>query len=225
MTRHPIVASAGLIALVLLIALGVVLLPAPDIDGIRQQVAASGVWAPATYLALMVGSTQLPFPRTVWTVSAGVIFGSVAGVALALGGMALSAAVSLVVVRWVGGPAIRRAERDARVRSVQDLLSRRGWVAVLGLRMIPVVPFTPLNYACGLSRIPLLPCLAATVIGSVPMTVAAVAAADAVVADGDPRILLLGVLIGGIGLCVAGREVVLIWRLLSGQGSTVDESR
>lgn len=225
MTRHPIVASAGLIALVLLIVLGFVLLPAPDIDGIRQQVAASGAWGPVTYLALMVGSTQLPFPRTVWTVSAGVIFGSVAGVAMALGGMALSAAVSLVVVRWVGGPAIRRAEQDARVRSVQDVLSRRGWVAVLGLRMIPVVPFTPLNYACGLSRIPFLPCLTATVIGSVPMTVAAVAAADAVVADGDPRILLLGVLIGGIGLCVAGREVVLIWRLLSGQGSTVDESR
>lgn len=225
MNRHPLTAFAGLVALGLVVVLGVVFVPTPDIDAVRRQVSDSGAWAPATYLALMVGTTQLPVPRTVWTVSAGVIFGSLVGCALALGGMALSAALSLSIVRWASGPAVRQAEKDHRVRAVQEILSERGWATVLGLRMIPVIPFSLLNYACGLSRIPLLPCLAATVAGSVPMTVVAVVAADAVVADGDPRIILLGVIVGLAGVLIAGREVLTIRRLLAGQGPTVDGNR
>ena len=173
----------------------------------------------------MVGTTQVPVPRTIWTVSAGVIFGSLIGCLLAIGGMALSAALSMMVVRWMAGPAVRRAEDNDRVRLVQEVLSERGWTTVLGLRMIPVIPFSLLNYACGLSRIPMLPCLAATVAGSIPLTVVAVVAADAVVAYGDPRVVLIGVVVGLTGLVIAGREVLSIQRQLAGQGPTVDRNR
>ena len=225
MRRHPLASSAGLLALGLLVLLGVAFMPTPEIETVRRQVADSGVWGPATYLALMVGTTQVPVPRTIWTVSAGVIFGSLIGCLLAIGGMALSAALSMMVVRWMAGPAVRRAEDNDRVRLVQEVLSERGWTTVLGLRMIPVIPFSLLNYACGLSRIPMLPCLAATVAGSIPLTVVAVVAADAVVAYGDPRVVLIGVVVGLTGLVIAGREVLSIQRQLAGQGPTVDRNR
>ena len=225
MRRHPLASSAGLHALGLLVLLGVAFMPTPESETVRRQGADSGGWGPATYLALMVGSTQVPVPRTIWTVSAGVIFGSLIGCLLAIGGMALSAALSMMVVRWMAGPAVRRAEDNDRVRLVQEILSERGWTTVLGLRMIPVIPFSLLNYACGLSRIPMLPCLAATVAGSIPLTVVAVVAADAVVADGDPRVVLIGVVVGLTGLVIAGREVLGIQRQLAGQGPTVDRNR
>ncbi|MGO1950153.1 MAG: TVP38/TMEM64 family protein [Mycobacteriaceae bacterium] len=204
----------GLAALVVAIIAAVVVLPTPELATIRDSIEDAGAWAPVAYLVLMVITTLLPFPRTVWTVAAGVIFGPVLGSVLALAGMALSALLSMVLVRWIGGPAVRRAERNPRVRGVQELLEQRGWVCVLALRMIPVIPFAPLNYACGLSRVPFLPCLLASVAGSAPLTVVAVLAADAVVSDSDPIVLVIGVLVAGAGLLLVAREAVHVRAIL-----------
>jgi MYXO-CTERM domain-containing protein len=55
------------------------------------------------------------------------------------------------------------------------VLARRGFVAVLGLRLVPLVPFTVLNYAAGLSAVRWSHYIAATALGIVPGTVALVA--------------------------------------------------
>jgi uncharacterized membrane protein YdjX (TVP38/TMEM64 family) len=208
MGREHRLSLIGLGALALLVLVATILVPTPDLDTIRHGVRGSGMLAWASFLALMVGATQLPVPRTVWTVSAGVLFGPVVGSVLALAGMAVSVTLSLVLVRWIGGPAVRRAERSPRFRALQVALEDRGWVAVLGLRMIPVVPFSLLNYACGLSRIRLLPCVLATIAGSAPLTVAVVASSDVVVGGGEPWFLAVSVLLAAAGVLLTAGE----WR-------------
>lgn len=206
MSRDLRLSIGALVGLGVLVVLAAVLLPSPDIATIRAMVQGSGPLAWATFLALMVTATQLPIPRTVWTVAAGVLFGPGAGSVIALSGMALSVTLSLTLLRWLGGPAVRRAERAPKFRALQAVLEDRGWIAVLGLRMIPVIPFSLLNYACGLSRIPLLPCVAATVVGSAPLTVAVVASSDALVSGGEPWFLAGSVLLAAVGLVLTARE-------------------
>lgn len=202
MSRDHLLPFAGLVALGIAVVVAAVLLPTPDLDSVRTTVENSGSVAWVTFLALMVGATQLPVPRTIWTVSAGVLFGPLVGSVLALTGMALSVTLSLLLVRWIGGPAVRRAETMPRVHALQRALEARGWLAVLGLRMVPLVPFSLLNYACGLSRIPLVSCVLATVVGSAPLTVALVVSADTLAGGGEPWFLLLSVVLAVVGLAL-----------------------
>lgn len=216
MDRDHRASFLGLGVLAVGVVVATVMLPTPDLDTIRASVRGSGAVAWATFLVLMVTATQLPVPRTIWTVAAGVLFGPVVGSLLALGGMAVSVTLALVLVRWIGGPAVRRAERVPRFRVLQTALEERGWVAVLGLRMIPLVPFSLLNYACGLSRVPLLPCVLATVAGSAPLTVAVVASSDVLVNGGEPWFLAVSVLLAATGVVLTAGE----WRRIRARLAT-----
>ncbi|RAV33782.1 TVP38/TMEM64 family protein [Corynebacterium heidelbergense] len=207
--QPPHLVALGALALLAIVAW---FLPVPGVESIRSWVTRAGWWAPAAYVGLMVAFTQLPVPRTLWTIAAGLLFGSVWGSALALTGLLCSAALSLTGLRLVANRVIRSgASARGRWESVQQMVAERGWIAVLGLRMVPAVPFSILNYACAASRIPLGPFLVATLIGSAPNTIATVVATDTVTTGGDPWVLLLTAALAIVGANLAGREF-LHWR-------------
>jgi len=217
------------LAVVLILALlasFMIVVPMPDVDDVRRTVTTTGAWAPVVWLALMVGCTQFPLPRTVWTISAGALFGSVGGSALAVGGLAISALVSLLLIRRLGVSAVRRTtDQDAhpRLAAIQELLAERGWVGLLGLRMIPAVPFSLLNYVCAVTTIPVVPYLAATVLGSAPNTIATVIATDALLGGGSPWALGVSVIVVLTGMVLTGREARIL--VARGQGVSVDADR
>ena len=83
---------------------------------------------------------------------AGLLFGTVAGAALAIVVAAGSAGIQNAIGRrWVG----ERAEHllGKRGRQLDDLLDRRGFEAVFYARLTPFTPFTALNYASGVTRL------------------------------------------------------------------------
>lgn len=186
--------------------------PTPEIAAIRNIVHSTGTWAPATYIVLMVLCTQLPIPRTAWTVAAGVIFGVKLGISVALLGLIFSAALSLTLVKTLGRRTVAaRAKDNATLESLLGIVAARGWIAVLGLRMVPAVPFSILNYACGAVMMPMGGFLAATLLGSAPNTIATVLLADAA-ATGTPRwMLLLTIPIYLVGIVLSLREAS-VWR-------------
>ena len=65
-------------------------------------------------------------------------------------------------------------------------LDRSGLLAMVSLRLIPAVPFAPLNYALALSGARFGPYVAGTVLGVLPGTVAIVVLGDAAV-GGNPH--------------------------------------
>ncbi len=190
----------GVLALAAAVAL-VLAVRAVGVPDVRGAVAEAGPWAPALFVLLSAAFTVLPVPRTVFTVAAGVLFGSVTGVGLAVLGTTLAAVVAFWLVRLVGGLFVERHAPRRALHWVRARLDRNGLLAVASLRLIPVVPFAVLNYAAGLSGVRFGPYVLGTVLGILPGTVAVVVLGDAATGGRPhPALLVVSVLGGLIGL-------------------------
>jgi len=125
---------------------------------------------------------------------AGALFGAVWGTVLTVIGATAGATVAFVVARRLGRTRLRR-RLPARAERFDGWLSRRGFVAVLYLRLVPAVPFNALNYIAGLSGVRGSDYVVATALGIVPGTIAFVALGDAL---GRPRSAQFVIALGSI---------------------------
>lgn len=201
----------GLVALVVgavLVARGI----GPDglsPAAVQDTVRAAGVWAPALFVLLQVFVTVTPFPRTLFTVAAGLLFGSVTGVVLAVVATTLAALLAFWLVRLTGGGLVERFADRGPMVWLRHRLDRSGLLAVTSLRLIPAVPFSVLNYAAGLSGVRFLPYALGTLLGTAPGTVALVILGDAVTGRVSPALLAVSVtggVLGTVGAVVAARR-------------------
>lgn len=177
---------------------------------VRATVAAAGIWAPLLFFGVHALVTISPFPRTIFTVAAGVLFGSAAGIALIVAATALSAVAAFWLVRAAGSDVLERHAPRAAVAWVRARLDRSGLLAMISLRLIPALPFSVLNYASALSGVRFLPYLIGTVVGMLPGTAAVVVLGDAALGGDPPPALLAvsaaGALVGIVGAGVAARR-------------------
>lgn len=181
----------------------------PHLEDLRRVVTEAGPWAPVVFVVLQVLLNVPPFPRTVFTVSAGLLFGSLWGTVLTLTGTAIAAVLAFYLVRWTGGRLVARYATHRRAVWVRRRLDHHGTLAVTSLRLIPMVPFAALNYLSGLSTVRFLPYLLGTVVGCIPGTVAIVILGDAVTGQVSPTLLAVSAacaLIGLAGVLVAARR-------------------
>jgi uncharacterized membrane protein YdjX (TVP38/TMEM64 family) len=195
------VVGVALVAIALLVRL-------PTAVELRDWSTSMGPWLPLAFLAAHIVVTVLPFPRTAFTLAAGLLFGPVLGVALAVVASTASAVIAVELVRAAGWQ-LSRLVRHAAVETVDTRLRERGWVAVLSLRLIPVVPFAPLNYAVGASAVRVLPYTLATVAGVLPGTAAVVILGDALTGHVSPLLALVSVCTGLVGIALLAFEIRL----------------
>ena len=95
---------------------------------------------------------------------------------------------------------LNRLVRHRAVDTVDERLRDRGWRAVLSLRLIPVVPFSALNYAAGASAVRLMPYTLATLAGLLPGTAAVVVLGDALAGHVSPMLVPGFGVHGGVGV-------------------------
>jgi uncharacterized membrane protein YdjX (TVP38/TMEM64 family) len=99
--------------------------------------------------------------------AAGVVFGVAEGTAVSVLVAGSAATVHLLVGRHLTGePAEVLFGRRGAV--VAEFLARRGFWAVLYVRLVPGLPFNTLNYAAGLSRLRARDMFAGTALGEAP---------------------------------------------------------
>lgn len=178
----------------------------PGVGTLRDWLAARGPLGWAALLAGLALATLAPVPRTALSVLAGVLAGFWAGLGLALASGVLGALAGFGLARWLGREAVTRLA-GPRLARADELLARRGAVAVATGRLVPVVPFTLVSYAGGLSGIRLRDYLLGTAVGLVPGTVLHVTIGATVGASGDGPGLLLSLLplAGAVLLALAHR--------------------
>lgn len=190
-----LVTAAAAVALVAV----VLLVPFPNAVQLRDWANAVGPWFPLAFLGAHAAITVLPFPRTAFTLAAGLLFGPSLGVVLAVTASACSAVLALLLVRAAGWQLSGLIDHPG-VSTIDARLRERGWPAVLSLRLIPAVPFSMLNYAAGASSVRPVPYLLATLVGVLPGTAAVVILGDALTGDVSPALMLVSLCTGGIGV-------------------------
>ena len=143
--------------------------------------------------------TTFPFPRTAFSLAAGLMFGPALGAAIAVAASTVSALLAVLMIRALGWQLSAMVSHPA-VERLDTRLRHRGWPAVLSLRLIPAVPFAVLNYAAGASAVRLVPYTVATFFGLLPGTVAVVVLGDALTGRVDPLLVLISAGIASVGV-------------------------
>jgi uncharacterized membrane protein YdjX (TVP38/TMEM64 family) len=183
---------------VILVAIAV-LVPLPTAVQLRDWATSVGPWFPLVFFAAHVIATVFPFPRTAFTLAAGLLFGSLLGVAIAVLASALSALIALLLIRAAGWQ-LNRLVRHPTVETLDERLRQRGWPTIVALRLIPAMPFAMLNYAAGASAIRVLPYTLATFFGLIPGTLAVVVLGDALTGRVSPLLFVVSAVTGVIGV-------------------------
>lgn len=141
------------------------------ISSIRATVEAAGAWGPLLFVLVYAVLTVLLVPGSPLTVAAGVLFGPYLGTGLVVLGATLGATGAFAWGRRLGRRAVARLTGD-RLDRVDDWLRDRGLLAVLYVRLVPVLPFNLLNPVAGVTDIRLRDFVVGTAVGIVPGTFA-----------------------------------------------------
>ncbi|MFE4055143.1 TVP38/TMEM64 family protein [Streptomyces sp. NPDC059096] len=147
-------------------------------------------------------------PRPLLNLAAGALFGSVFGLAAALGGTVLAAGASFALGRCLGQQALRPLLRGRWLKAADGQLSGHGFRSMLAIRLFPGVPFAAANYCAAVSRMRAAPFLLATAVGSVPNTAAYVIAGSRAGSPTSPAFLVAT----GFIVVTAVAAGVLAWR-------------
>jgi uncharacterized membrane protein YdjX (TVP38/TMEM64 family) len=120
-------------------------------------------------IGMMVFATATPFPAEVAALAVAVKHALLPAIALIWTGAMLGAMLAYWLARicrdrapWIG--------RIRGVRMAQERLNGLDWLGILGLRLIPLVPFFALSLAAGLLQTPPRAFLQGTALGILPAT-------------------------------------------------------
>lgn len=138
------------------------------IGEIRAARDAIGMFAPLLYVAIYVVAAIVAFPGLVVTLVGGLLFGTVAGGALAVTGASIGAVAAFWIARLTGRSTVERFVAGGRLEGFDRVLSGSGFSAVLFTRLVPGVPFNMINFVWGLTGVRFRDYVAATVLGMIP---------------------------------------------------------
>ncbi|HHT9145857.1 MAG TPA: VTT domain-containing protein [Candidatus Wunengus sp. YC61] len=91
-------------------------------------------------------------PGSVLTIAGGVLFGPVWGTFYNLTGATIGATMAFLIARYLASDLVSR-KTGGRLRQLVEGVEAEGWRFVAFVRLVPLFPFSLLNYALGLTRI------------------------------------------------------------------------
>ncbi len=125
---------------------------------------------PFTPLAVVGGYVLggiLMLPVTLLIAVTGIVFGPLQGSLYAVAGTLLSATATYGIGHWLGRDTVQKM-LGARINRLSQRIARRGILAMVVIRMLPVAPFTMVNIVAGASHIRFRDYLIGTFIGMLP---------------------------------------------------------
>ena len=134
-----------------------------------ELVRSYGPWGPVIFVAAYVAATILLIPSTALSLAAGYLFGPGYGTALVSLAGTIGASLAFLISRYLAQPyAKAKLHQFPKLESIEKQVSAEGVKLVLLLRLAPLVPFTVLNYALGVTDISFVSYISATWIGKLP---------------------------------------------------------
>lgn len=139
----------------------------------RAWIAGIGPAGALVFVVVYALASMALLPVSLLSAVAGVLFGPVAGVGIVWVGAMIGAGGSFVVGRTLSRPAVE-ALAGERLERLDRFLTRRAFLAVLVVRLVPLFGFVLVNYGAAATAVGVRPYLAGTALGIVPGVVALV---------------------------------------------------
>lgn len=177
---------------------------------VRDLADGLGPATPIVFVALATVLTCALFPFPLIAAASGLLFGTALGTVVSIVAGTCGAVAAFLIARRWGARSVQTLA-SARVASLLDAVGRRGFVAVLYLRIVPGVPRDIANYGAGVVPIGLAPYTGATVLGIAPRAFAYTVLGSSL-GLGDLRspeaivAVVLLVLMGLLGLALLHRD-------------------
>jgi uncharacterized membrane protein YdjX (TVP38/TMEM64 family) len=141
-----------------------------NLDGLRREFRSLGASGAALLVGLMLAHALIWYPTELVTATAGIAYGFLPGLALVTAGWLLSGLLSYAIGVIVGRPLLSLIFGFERFARLERTVQRGGAPLLLGLRLVPVLPFSLTGYVAGAVRVPLWRFAWTTVVGYLPLT-------------------------------------------------------
>ena len=187
--------------------------PAARLHAIESLRGAAALWWVGPVFALFyAAAVAFALPASILTLIGGAAFGLLRGVLWVTLGANLGASLAFWLARRLGRSALEGLF-GPRLGAFDRICGAVGSQGLLTLRLLPIAPFSLLNFAAGLTTIPWRDYAVATAIGILPGTVIYVFFADALLAGsaGASRSALVRVVSAGVLL--VGFSLLTRWIL------------
>ena len=141
-----------------------------DHAAVREEIDSLGIWGPLLILGLTLIHSVVFYPAEIVDAAAGYAYGFFPGLLLVMLGWMLSALICFAIGRSVARPLLDRWVGEERFERIEGKIERGGPTLLIGLRLVPIFPFSIVCYAAGAARVPLWRYLWTTAVGYLPIT-------------------------------------------------------
>jgi uncharacterized membrane protein YdjX (TVP38/TMEM64 family) len=134
---------------------------------VRDWIDGYGVAGPLVFIAVSAALTPALFPGPLLSGASGLLFGTALGTPISIIAATLGAVLAFSLARRLAHDAVEQLQ-GPRLAALRAWVGRRGFLSILYARIAPGIPYSLVNYAAGLSPVPLRTFAAATAIGCAP---------------------------------------------------------
>lgn len=137
-------------------------------SAIRDYIQSFGRFAVLAYIiAYALNTISVLPPIGALSLTAGLAFGTLGGAIYLMLGAMLGTTITFMISRFFCRGLVEKTIRG-RFKDFDEKLEKNGFMTVLFFRVIPLIPYEVLNYACGLSKIRFRDYFFATFLGLIP---------------------------------------------------------
>lgn len=159
------------------------------VEALRGWFEGFGAGGPFVFALAYGAAATVMLPAAPLTIGAGLLFGPVIGTVTALLGATMGASGAFLVGRVFGRGAVEHVG-GKRIDALDRYLAKRGFGAVLIVRLVPLFPFNLINVVSGATGIAFRDYVLATFVGIIPGTFAYAALGGTIEDPTSPPFLL-----------------------------------
>ena len=146
--------------------------PALNSENLDRFIRGFGPWALAVFTLAYLVASPIPFMAPILSATGGLLFGPMRGALVAILVAAATSLVPFMISRRLGRDWVESKLKGTKIDDIYRRLdSGNGFAFILLLRLVPVMPWEVQNYVAGVTRVKLPTYLAATILGSSPLTI------------------------------------------------------
>lgn len=139
----------------------------PELPVLRDQIEGFGWLSWLVFIAAYAVVGLTPIPISLMALTGGVLFGPVAGTLLSVAGSMLGNTGAYGIARGLGKETVLRLLGSHR-RTVEKRLASAGFETLFALRVMPGLPYWPVNYGAGALGVRFSPFVTSSLIASIP---------------------------------------------------------